>query len=185
MPGLGLTPRQRLGIGLGAFCGGMIVAKLPFVLADWEGQVDGRAWFDNGKTIVFGLVGGYFGVELAKWALGIRVKTGDGFAVPVAAVAIGRPACFCTVMYAVGRGNASIVRFLMNYGAAHHHEYFDDRPLLAEAARRGHVEVVKLLIECGADLNAVGKDGLTALTWATKEGHDTVVKHLIQAGAVR
>jgi phosphatidylglycerol:prolipoprotein diacylglycerol transferase len=95
MPPIGLTVWQRLGLGFGAFCGAMIGAKLPFVLADWEGLVSGRAWFDNGKTIVFGLVGGYFGVELAKGALGVGVKTGDGFAVPVAAaVAIGRLACF-------------------------------------------------------------------------------------------
>jgi phosphatidylglycerol:prolipoprotein diacylglycerol transferase len=92
---LGLSGVERLGLGLGAFCGAMIGSKLPFVLADWEGLVSGRGWFDNGKTIVFGLVGGYFGVELAKWSLGVRVKTGDGFAVPVAAaVAVGRLACF-------------------------------------------------------------------------------------------
>lgn len=96
MPPLGLSRGQRLAIGLGAFCGAMIGAKLPFVLADWDGLVSGRAWFENGKTIVFGIVGGYGGVELAKWALDIRVKTGDGFAVPVAAaVAIGRLGCFC------------------------------------------------------------------------------------------
>src|SRR5437660_9018937 len=90
-PALGLRVHERLGIGLGAFCGAMIGAKLPFVLADWDGLLSGRAWLDNGKTIVFGLVGGYFGVELAKWALRIRVKTGDSFAVPVAAaVAVGR-----------------------------------------------------------------------------------------------
>ncbi|MEX2119908.1 MAG: prolipoprotein diacylglyceryl transferase family protein [Pirellulales bacterium] len=87
---------ERLGIGLGAFCGAMIGAKLPFVLADWEGFKSGAAWLDNGKTIVFGLAGGYFGVEIAKWALEIRIKTGDSFAVPVAvAVGIGRLACFC------------------------------------------------------------------------------------------
>lgn len=92
---LGLTPSRRLGIALGAFCGAMIGAKLPFVLSDWEGLKSGRAWFDGGKTIVLGLVGGYFGVELAKWSLGIRIKTGDSFAVPVpAAVAIGRLGCF-------------------------------------------------------------------------------------------
>jgi phosphatidylglycerol:prolipoprotein diacylglycerol transferase len=73
----------------------MIGAKLPFVLADWDGFLSGRAWLDNGKTIVMGLVGGYFGVELAKWALHIRVKTGDSFAAPVAAaIAVGRLACF-------------------------------------------------------------------------------------------
>jgi phosphatidylglycerol---prolipoprotein diacylglyceryl transferase len=92
---LGLTWRHRLGIGLGAFCGSMIGAKLPFVLSNWSGFLSGAAWFENGKTIVFGLVGGYFGVELAKWALDIKIKTGDSFATPVAAsVAIGRLACF-------------------------------------------------------------------------------------------
>ncbi len=92
---LGLSRGERLGILLGAFCGAMLGAKLPFVLGDWEGLASGAAWFGNGKTIVFGLVGGYFGVEIAKWALEIRVKTGDSFAVPVAAsIAIGRLACF-------------------------------------------------------------------------------------------
>lgn len=92
---LSLSRRERLGIGLGAFCGGMIGAKLPFVLLDWQGLLSGAAWFENGKTLVLGLVGGYFGVEVAKWAMRIRVKTGDGFAAPVAAaIAVGRLACF-------------------------------------------------------------------------------------------
>lgn len=86
---------DRLGIGLGAFCGAMIGAKLPFVLADWEELRSGMSWFGDGKTIMTGLVGGYFGVEIAKWALDVHVKTGDTFAVPVAvAIAIGRLACF-------------------------------------------------------------------------------------------
>lgn len=92
---LGLTARQRLAVGIGAFCGGMIGAKLPFLFMDLDRLAGGAAWLDNGKSIVFGLVGGYFGVELAKRAAGVRVKTGDGFAVPVAAaVAVGRLACF-------------------------------------------------------------------------------------------
>ena len=64
--GLPLSFREKLVIGLGAFCGAMIGAKLPFALSDWEGVLDGTTWFSNGKTILFGLVGGYFGVELAK-----------------------------------------------------------------------------------------------------------------------
>ena len=92
---LPLPASQRWGIALGAFCGAMIGSKLPFVMADWDGLVSGRAWFDNGKTILFGLVGGYFGVEMAKSILGVTIKTGDSFAVPVAAaVSVGRLACF-------------------------------------------------------------------------------------------
>src|SRR6187399_242919 len=86
---LPLSRRERIGIGLGAFCGAMIGAKLPFVFADWGGFLSGAAWFSNGKTILCGLVGGYLGVEIAKWVVGIRIKTGDSFAVPVAdAVAV-------------------------------------------------------------------------------------------------
>jgi phosphatidylglycerol:prolipoprotein diacylglycerol transferase len=86
---------QKLGIGLGGFCGAMIGAKLPFLLSDWTGLMSGTAWLADGKTILCGIVGGYCGVEAAKWALDIRVKTGDSFAVPVAVgVAIGRLACF-------------------------------------------------------------------------------------------
>jgi len=92
---LPLTWPQRAAIALGAFCGGMIGAKLPFILSDAESLVSFRPWITDGKTIMAGLVGGYFGVELAKWLVDIRVRTGDTFAVPVAiAVALGRIACF-------------------------------------------------------------------------------------------
>jgi len=49
----------------------------------------------GGKTIVLGLVGSYFGVEIAKWSMPIKTKPGDRFVVPVpATVAVGRLACF-------------------------------------------------------------------------------------------
>ena len=89
-----LSPFERLWIGLGAFIGAMVMARLPFVLLDTDGMRDGSAFFISGKTILFGLVGGYFGVELVKWRLGIHVKTGDSFAVPVAgSIAVGRLSC--------------------------------------------------------------------------------------------
>lgn len=92
---LALPWYERLGVFFGAFCGAMLGAKLPFVLYDWEGMLSGVAWFQNGKTILCGLAGGYLGVEIAKWSLDIRTRTGDSFAVPVAAtVAIGRLGCF-------------------------------------------------------------------------------------------
>ena len=89
-----LSPFESLWIGLGAFIGAMVMAKLPFVLLDPDGMRDGSAFFMSGKTILFGLVGGYFGVVLVKWRLGITVKTGDSFAVPVAgSIAVGRLSC--------------------------------------------------------------------------------------------
>jgi prolipoprotein diacylglyceryltransferase len=73
----------------------MIGAKIPFLFGDLEAFVSGVVWVQNGKTILFGLVGGYLGVELAKWSLEITTKTGDSFAIPVAvSIAIGRWGCF-------------------------------------------------------------------------------------------
>ncbi len=92
---LGLQPIERWGIRLGAFCGAMIGAKLPFVFSDWREFLSGAAWFANGKTILLGMVGGYVGVEIAKWVLDVRARTGDSFVIPVAAgIAIGRLGCF-------------------------------------------------------------------------------------------
>src|SRR5688500_9711989 len=81
---LGLTRHERLGIGIGAFVGAMLGAKLPFVFSDWDAFQSGATWFSDGKTIMTGLVGGYLGVVAAKWSLGIQTRTGDSFAVPVA-----------------------------------------------------------------------------------------------------
>lgn len=91
---IGLSPRERLVVGLGAFIGAMLGAKLPYLLGRADGVTVVESLFSNGKTILFGLAGGYLGVEIAKWQSGIRTKTGDSFAVPVAvAIAIGRLAC--------------------------------------------------------------------------------------------
>jgi uncharacterized radical SAM superfamily Fe-S cluster-containing enzyme/prolipoprotein diacylglyceryltransferase len=86
---------ESAAVGLGGFCGAMLGAKLPFVLADWPGFLSGTAWLDDGKTIMSGLVGGYFGVLATEWALDIQDRMCDRFAVPVAAaVGIGRLGCF-------------------------------------------------------------------------------------------
>jgi phosphatidylglycerol:prolipoprotein diacylglycerol transferase len=89
-----LGHRQRHALALAGFIGGAMGAKLPFLGAgggDWLAGV----WLRDGKTIMTGLVGAYLGVELAKVALGIRFKTGDAFALPLAlALAVGRWGCF-------------------------------------------------------------------------------------------
>lgn len=92
---LGIGKWQRWGVLLGAFCGAMIGAKLPYLFVDIDEFLAGATWFQNGKTILCGLVGGYCGVEIAKWCMDIKTKTGDSFAVPVAvAIGVGRLGCF-------------------------------------------------------------------------------------------
>ncbi len=92
---LPITWQQKLGIVWGGFVGAMIAAKLPFLFDDWNALVDGSAWLVSGKTILMGLVGGYLGVELSKWALAVQGSTGDTFVLPVAcAIAVGRLGCF-------------------------------------------------------------------------------------------
>jgi phosphatidylglycerol:prolipoprotein diacylglycerol transferase len=94
-PTLPLPSLSRLAIVLGAIIGGALGAKIPWLFMDPEGMVDGTAWLSDGRTITFGLVGGYFGVEVAKLAAGVKTKTGDSFAVPLAAsIAVGRLGCF-------------------------------------------------------------------------------------------
>jgi phosphatidylglycerol:prolipoprotein diacylglycerol transferase len=88
--GLFALPRwKRLVLTLAGFLGGSLAAKLPFTWAD------AGAWLADGKTITTGLVGAYLGVELAKLALGVHVKTGDAYALPLAlALAVGRWGCY-------------------------------------------------------------------------------------------
>lgn len=90
-----LSRLEQLTLALAAFVGGTLTAKLPFVWGTEAGFWDWATWSADGKTITTGLVGAYLSVELVKWLLGIRAKTGDGLAVPLAlALAVGRWGCF-------------------------------------------------------------------------------------------
>jgi phosphatidylglycerol---prolipoprotein diacylglyceryl transferase len=86
---------ERVTLGLAAFVGGTLGARLPFVIQlGWEG-LSVQNLLGDGKTITTALVGAYLGVEIMKLALGLRVKTGDDFAIPMAlAMAVGRWGCF-------------------------------------------------------------------------------------------
>ena len=87
---------NRVWIGLSAFSGAILTAKLPFLIPGLPGFTAAEGLLISGKTILFGMVGGYFGVELAKRSIGLKMKTGDTCVGPVAvSIAIGRLACFC------------------------------------------------------------------------------------------
>jgi phosphatidylglycerol:prolipoprotein diacylglycerol transferase len=87
---------QRTLLAASAFAGGVLGAKLPFALSSDAGLFSDLAWLSDGKTITTGLIGAYVGVEIAKLGLGVDVKTGDTFALPLAlALVVGRWGCFC------------------------------------------------------------------------------------------
>ncbi|MFN7737328.1 MAG: prolipoprotein diacylglyceryl transferase [Pirellula sp.] len=87
---------QRSGLAYAGFVGAMLGAKAPFLLeADWDSIGNSTLWLSDGKTILGGIFGGYLSIEIAKWVMGIHQKTGDSYAIPLAAaIAIGRLACF-------------------------------------------------------------------------------------------
>lgn len=104
---------QKLGIAIGGLIGATFAAKLPFILGADPSAGVVAAWLSDGKTILWGLAGGYIGVEVAKWALHVIVATGDTFVIPIAvAVAIGRLGCFLYgCCYGVGTNQAWGIRF--------------------------------------------------------------------------
>lgn len=90
------SPVQKIGIAIGGLIGATFSAKLPFILTSDPSAGVMAAWFSDGKTVLWGLAGGYLGVELAKWSLYVTQRTGDRFVLPVAAaIAIGRLGCLC------------------------------------------------------------------------------------------
>ena len=79
-------PGYFIALGLGGLSGAIFVGSLNLNLA---------GTFALGHSIAGGIIGGIVGVELYKWANGIRGSTGRGFVAPLAAgIAVGRLGCF-------------------------------------------------------------------------------------------
>jgi prolipoprotein diacylglyceryltransferase len=91
---LPISSSDRISINVAAFCGAMIGARLPFWLE--SGLVQSNwSWLSDGKTILGGIFGAYIVVEIVKEFRGIRISTGDSFALPAAVmIGIARLSCF-------------------------------------------------------------------------------------------
>jgi prolipoprotein diacylglyceryltransferase len=93
-----LPDATRWSIVAAAIGGAVLGSKLLYWLEDpartWQ-NISNVAYLIGGKTVVGALLGGTIAVELIKQRLHITRRTGDLFAVPLAAgIAIGRIGCF-------------------------------------------------------------------------------------------
>lgn len=91
-----ISDENRLWIMLGAMLGALIGSRVVAVLETPE--VINHLTFSilyQSKTIVGGLLGGLFGVELIKKIIGVNIASGDVYVVPIlVALIIGRIGCF-------------------------------------------------------------------------------------------
>ena len=114
-------PPQRMtrwGLLAGAALGAAIGARGLYMLQYWQ-ALHGRplgVWL-GGKTIVGGLLGALAGVEVAKWRLGWRQSTGDGFVLPlVVAIVVGRIGCQLSGLTDLTYGNVTSLPWGWDYG---------------------------------------------------------------------
>lgn len=93
-----LSWRNNVVLLMSAFVGGAFGAKLGAIaeLASRESlALDWHLFFSDGKTITTGIAGAYLAVEFSKWMIGVRAKTGDAWALPMAVgMSVGRLGCF-------------------------------------------------------------------------------------------
>ena len=91
---------NRWSVIAAAAVGAALGSKLLFFLEDPRftlAHLHDPVALMGGKTIIGGLIGGLFAVELTKKLCGIQQRTGDLFAVPLClGIAIGRLGCFFT-----------------------------------------------------------------------------------------
>ncbi|TCD11200.1 diacylglyceryl transferase [Pedobacter frigidisoli] len=91
-----ISDENRLWIMLGAMLGALIGSRVVAVLETPEvlSHLSFSVLYQS-KTIVGGLLGGLFGVEIIKKIIGVKIASGDIYVVPIlVALFIGRIGCF-------------------------------------------------------------------------------------------
>jgi len=115
-----IDTHARWSVVAAAILGAAVGSKILFWLED---PVETLAhWNDplfllGGKTIVGGLIGGLIGVELEKRWAGLTRRTGDLFAMPLAAgIVIGRIGCFLSGLADRTHGTPSSLPWAVDFG---------------------------------------------------------------------
>ena len=95
-----------------------IAGQWPKVEAAWQAhRMFSLLFASGGKTIVGGLLGGWFAVEMVKRLSGIRRRTGDLFALPLCiGIAVGRIGCFIAGLADDTYGKPSNLPWAVNLG---------------------------------------------------------------------
>lgn len=115
-----LETESNLWVITGAILGAAVGSKLLAWVESFDAYLpllaDPRAWL-GGKTIVGGLLGGWVGVELAKWRCGVRRSTGDLMVFPlIFGMAVGRIGCFLTGLDDHTYGVPTSLPWAINFG---------------------------------------------------------------------
>ena len=118
---LGALPLEQnmwilVGCVFGALVGSKVLAWAESWRDYWAHRNDLVAWL-GGKTIVGGLLGGWIGVEIAKWKLRLKKSTGDLFVFPlIFGMAVGRVGCFLTGLPDHTYGTATSLPWGVDFG---------------------------------------------------------------------
>jgi phosphatidylglycerol---prolipoprotein diacylglyceryl transferase len=184
-----LETATRWGVIVAAVAGAAIGSKVlylfedPFRTANHWREVP---YLLGGKTVVGALLGGTIAVEFAKWRIGIRRRTGDLFALPLAiGIAIGRIGCFLAGMRDDTYGNPTSLPWGIDFGdGIHRHpvQLYEIAAMLALAALLASVKTPQFAEGDRFRLFVLGYylwrllvdflkpgfrlDGLTTLQWA-------------------
>ncbi len=106
-----LPSNTRFWIILAAICGALLGSRLVGGLENPEPLFKDGNWlvhFYTNKTILGGLIGGLFGVELVKKIMGVKEASGDLFVYPIIlALIIGRIGCFSMGVHEETYGSAT------------------------------------------------------------------------------
>ena len=105
-----------VGAIFGALVGSKVLAWVEHPTHYLAHLDDPRMWV-GGKTIVGGLLGGWAGVEFAKWAVRVTTRTGDLYVYPlILAIAVGRVGCFLTGLDDMTHGVATSLPWGVDFG---------------------------------------------------------------------